>query len=60
MIDGDAVVHELVLPVPAEQAFDMFTDPQRLVRWIGISADLEARCAIAASRPGSPGWPPPS
>lgn len=43
MIEGDAVVHELVLPVPAEQAFDMFTDPERLVRWIGISADLEAR-----------------
>jgi len=43
VIEGDAVVHELVLPVPAEQAFDMFTDPERLVRWIGISADLEAR-----------------
>ena len=43
MIEGDAVVHELVLPVPAEQAFDMFTDPGQLVRWIGISADLQAR-----------------
>lgn len=43
MIDGDAVIHELVLPVPAEQAFDMFTDPEQLVRWIGISADLQAR-----------------
>jgi uncharacterized protein YndB with AHSA1/START domain len=43
VIEGDAVVHELVLPVPAEQAFDMFTDPERLVRWIGISADLQAR-----------------
>ncbi|HEV2934155.1 MAG TPA: SRPBCC family protein [Streptosporangiaceae bacterium] len=41
MIEGDAVVHELELPVPPEQAFDMFTDPGQLVRWIGISADLE-------------------
>lgn len=43
MIDGDAVVHEIVLPVPVEQVFDMFTDPRQLVRWIGISADLQAR-----------------
>ena len=43
MIDGDMVIHELVLPVPAERAFDMFTDPGLLVRWIGISADLQAR-----------------
>ncbi|MGH3227259.1 MAG: SRPBCC family protein [Streptosporangiaceae bacterium] len=43
MIEGDAVIYELVLPVPAERAFDMFTDPDRLVRWIGISADLQAR-----------------
>ncbi|HEV2377435.1 MAG TPA: SRPBCC family protein [Streptosporangiaceae bacterium] len=41
MIDGDAVVHELVLPAPAEQVFDMFTDPRLLVRWLGISADLQ-------------------
>ena len=43
MIDGDAVIHELVLPAPAEQVFDMFTDPRQLVRWIGISADLQPR-----------------
>ena len=43
MIEGDAVVHEVVLPVPAERAFEMFTDPRLLVRWIGISADLEPR-----------------
>lgn len=39
MIDGDAVVHELVLPAPAEQVFGMFTDPRQLVRWNGVSAD---------------------
>jgi len=41
VIDGDAVIHEIALPVPVEQVFEMFTDPRRLVRWIGISADLE-------------------
>jgi uncharacterized protein YndB with AHSA1/START domain len=41
MIDGDAVVHELVLSVAPEQAFEMFIDPERLVRWIGISAELD-------------------
>jgi uncharacterized protein YndB with AHSA1/START domain len=41
VIDGDTVIHELALPVPVEQVFGMFTDPRQLVRWIGISADLE-------------------
>jgi len=41
VIDGDAVIHEVSLPVPVEQVFAMFTDPRQLVRWIGISADLE-------------------
>ena len=31
MIDGDAVIHDLVLAAPAEQVFEMFTDPQQLV-----------------------------
>jgi len=43
VIDGDAVIHEIALPVPVEQAFGMFTDPRQLIRWIGISADLEPR-----------------
>jgi uncharacterized protein YndB with AHSA1/START domain len=43
VIDGDAVIHELVLPAPVEQVFDMFIDPGQLVRWIGISADLQPR-----------------
>lgn len=42
MIEGDAVVHELVLAAPPEQVFEMFVDPVLLVRWIGISAELEA------------------
>jgi uncharacterized protein YndB with AHSA1/START domain len=43
MIDGDEVVHELRLTVPPDEAFEMFVDPARLVRWIGISAELEPR-----------------
>jgi len=43
VIDGDAVIHELVLAAPPGQVFEMFTDPRQLVRWIGISADLEPR-----------------
>jgi uncharacterized protein YndB with AHSA1/START domain len=43
VIEGDAVIHELDLPAPVEQVFDMFTDPRRLVRWIGLSADLQPR-----------------
>jgi uncharacterized protein YndB with AHSA1/START domain len=43
MIDGDAVVHDVVLQAPAEQVFEMFVDPAQLVRWIGISAELEPR-----------------
>jgi uncharacterized protein YndB with AHSA1/START domain len=43
VIDGDAVIHELVLPAPVEHVFEMFTDPRQLVRWIGVSADLQPR-----------------
>lgn len=42
MIDEDGrVVHELVLPHPREAVFEFFVDPGRLVRWIGIDAQLE-------------------
>ena len=41
MIDGEKVVHELVLAAPPDDVFDAFVDPVRLVAWIGISADLE-------------------
>ena len=43
MIEGDAVIHEVRLPVAPDEAFEMFVDPARLVRWIGISAELEPR-----------------
>jgi uncharacterized protein YndB with AHSA1/START domain len=43
MIEGDEVIHEMLLPVAPDEAFEMFVDPARLVRWIGISAELEPR-----------------
>ena len=43
MIEGNEVIHELRLPVPPDEAFEMFVDPVRLIRWIGISAELEPR-----------------
>jgi uncharacterized protein YndB with AHSA1/START domain len=43
LIKGSEVVHEVVLPAAPGDVFDMFVDADKLVRWIGISADLEAR-----------------
>ena len=43
MIEGDAVVHEVGLSAPPEAVFDMFVDPDRLVRWLGLSADVDPR-----------------
>ena len=42
-MDDDAVVCEIEVRAPAAAVFAMFTDPQRLVRWIGIRALLEPR-----------------
>jgi uncharacterized protein YndB with AHSA1/START domain len=41
MIEDDRIVHELVLPVAPEEAFEMFVDPAKLVRWLGLSAELD-------------------
>jgi uncharacterized protein YndB with AHSA1/START domain len=41
--DDDAVVCEVAIRAPAEAVYAMFTDPARLVRWIGIRALLEPR-----------------
>jgi uncharacterized protein YndB with AHSA1/START domain len=43
VIDDDEVVHDVVLPAPPNDVFDMFVDPESLTRWIGISADIEPR-----------------
>jgi uncharacterized protein YndB with AHSA1/START domain len=41
--DDVAVVCEVDIRAPAAEVFAMFTDPARLVRWIGIRALLEPR-----------------
>jgi uncharacterized protein YndB with AHSA1/START domain len=43
MIEGEEVIHEVRLNVAPDEAFEMFVDPVRLVRWIGISAELDPR-----------------
>jgi uncharacterized protein YndB with AHSA1/START domain len=43
VIKGGDVVHELVLPAPPSEVFDMFVDADKLVRWIGVSADVQPR-----------------
>lgn len=37
------IVREVRLPVAPDEASDMFVDPARLIRWIGISAEFEPR-----------------
>lgn len=43
MIAGDAVVAELRLGRPPAAVFEFLVDPAKLVLWIGLSADLDAR-----------------
>ena len=42
-MSDDAVVCEVAIRAPAEAVYAMFTDPAKLVRWIGIRALLEPR-----------------
>ena len=39
----DVVVSEIDVRAPAAEVYEMFTDPAKLVRWIGIRALLEPR-----------------
>jgi uncharacterized protein YndB with AHSA1/START domain len=41
VIEDDLVIHELELTASPDAVFQMFVDPEKLIRWIGISADLE-------------------
>jgi uncharacterized protein YndB with AHSA1/START domain len=43
VIRDDKVIHELELAASPAEVFEMFVDPAKLVGWIGVSADLEAR-----------------
>jgi len=42
-VADDAVVLEVEIRAPAAAVYEMFTDPAKLVRWIGIRALLEPR-----------------
>jgi uncharacterized protein YndB with AHSA1/START domain len=42
-VADDAVVRELEIRAPAAAVYEMFIDPAKLVRWIGIRAMLEPR-----------------
>jgi uncharacterized protein YndB with AHSA1/START domain len=42
-VADDAVVREVEIRAPAAAVYEMFTDPAKLVRWIGIRALLEPR-----------------
>ncbi len=43
MIDpAGRVVHETKVRLPRDEVFAFFTDARRLVRWIGLSAELSA------------------
>ena len=42
-IEAGVVVREIRIETPPEAVFPFFTDPAKLVRWKGISAELEPR-----------------
>ncbi len=43
MIDPEGrVLHEIEVGLPRDEVFAFFTDARRLVRWIGLSAELSA------------------
>ena len=42
-IDRTAVECEIHIAAPPETVFSFFTDPEKMVRWMGIAADLDAR-----------------
>ena len=43
MDSSDSYQRELTIEADPATVFAFFTDPQRLVRWIGVSATLDAR-----------------
>jgi uncharacterized protein YndB with AHSA1/START domain len=40
---ANSIIREFTLGADAATVFAFFTDPQRLIRWIGLSADLDPR-----------------
>ncbi len=42
-VDTGVVTRELTVAAPPEAVFPYFTDPDRMVRWMGTEAELDAR-----------------
>ena len=40
---SDTIQREVTIDADAATVFAFFTDPERLMRWIGVAAELEAR-----------------
>src|SRR5215469_15984337 len=43
MDQSDSIRRELVIEADNATVFAFFTDPERLIRWMGLSADLDPR-----------------
>ncbi|MEA2433474.1 MAG: hypothetical protein QOG54_931 [Actinomycetota bacterium] len=41
--EQDTIVQEILIEASPETVFPYFTDPERMIQWKGIEADLEAR-----------------
>jgi uncharacterized protein YndB with AHSA1/START domain len=42
-VDAGEVTQEIVIGAPPDTVFPYFTDPARMVRWMGTEADIDAR-----------------
>jgi uncharacterized protein YndB with AHSA1/START domain len=42
-VDAGEVTQEVVIGAPPDTVFPYFTDPERMVRWMGTEADIDAR-----------------
>jgi len=43
MDQSDSIRRELLIEADNATVFAFFTDPERLIRWMGLSADLDPR-----------------
>jgi uncharacterized protein YndB with AHSA1/START domain len=43
MSQASSIVHDMMIEADNATVFAFFTDPERLIRWIGVSASLEPK-----------------
>jgi uncharacterized protein YndB with AHSA1/START domain len=43
MSQANSIVHDMMIEADNATVFAFFTDPERLIRWIGVSASLEPK-----------------